>query len=111
MATAVEAPPIAGVVPSGHDNLWLLPAGPAVVDTAPVLAQLLPRLREYWDLVIVDSAPVLPVADTRLLVVNADAVLIIARRGRTTQAALAECLAVVRKASQAVVGVVLDNYR
>ncbi|HLI27342.1 MAG TPA: hypothetical protein VKZ60_09740 [Chloroflexota bacterium] len=111
VATAVEAPPIAGVVPSGHDNLWLLPAGPAVVDTAPVLAQLLPRLREYWDLVIVDSAPVLPVADTRLLVVNADAVLIIARRGRTTQAALAECLAVVRKASQAVVGVVLDNYR
>lgn len=107
----VEAPPIAGVTASGHDNLSLLLTGPAVADAAPALAQLLPRLREHWDVVIVDSAPILPVADTRLLVANADAVLVVARQGQTTQDALIDCLSRVRKAGAAVVGVVLNNPR
>ena len=68
------------VRPTSINNLWVIPAGEYDENALSVLAQprsrnLFDQLREQFDFVIVDSAPVLPVADTLLLGQHVDAAL------------------------------------
>lgn len=61
-------------------NLWIIPAGQCNHRVIAALAQghpieaLLNRLRGQFDIIIVDSCPILPVADTLLVAQHADAV-------------------------------------
>ncbi len=115
-ATAVEEQEaLPGIVPSGIPNLALLVAGPAVADPAALLgstasAQLVQELAERWDMVIFDTTPVLPVADTRALALAADVVLVIARSGTSSRTALAETLDILRQPGKARVEVVLNGF-
>jgi polysaccharide biosynthesis transport protein len=64
--------------PASLNNLWLIPAGKYDDFSLSVLAQprarnVFTQLREQFDFVIVDSAPLLPVADSLLLAQHADA--------------------------------------
>jgi capsular exopolysaccharide synthesis family protein len=66
--------------PTPSNNLWIIPAGHHDTHTLSVLSQpgaqgLFDHLREEFDFVVLDSAPVLPEADTLLLSQHADAVL------------------------------------
>ena len=66
--------------PTALNNLWVITAGTYNEHALSILAQprsrnLFDQLRERFDFVIVDSAPVLPVADTLLLSQHADAAL------------------------------------
>jgi capsular exopolysaccharide synthesis family protein len=75
-----EASLEAVVHPTANGSLALLPAGqcdePAVQALAREdLARLFARLKEQFDFVIVDSAPVLPVADTLLVAQHVDGVI------------------------------------
>ena len=70
------------VHPTGEPNLWLIPAGTCSHRVVSALAQghpldtLFNRLRGQFDFVIVDSCPVLPVADTLLVGQHVDGVII-----------------------------------
>ncbi len=66
--------------PTPTKDLWILTAGVQDDQTMPLLGQpdvrnLFNQLREQFDFIIVDSAPVLPVADTLLLTQLVDAAL------------------------------------
>ncbi len=66
--------------PTTVSNLWVIPAGHYDEYTLPMLAQprartLFDQLRKQFDFIILDSAPVLPVADTLVLCRHADATL------------------------------------
>src|SRR6185437_8805212 len=50
--------------------------------------RLLADLRARYDLVILDTAPVLPIADTRVLAPKADTVIFLARWRKTPQHAI-----------------------
>jgi capsular exopolysaccharide synthesis family protein len=67
------------VGPTG--GLWVIPAGQCDTLTMRALAQgglqpLLERIKPEYDMVIVDSAPILPVADSQLLARETDGVLL-----------------------------------
>lgn len=71
-----------------NTGLWLLPAGSAHGDPLDAiqstkLPPLLEQLAEWFDWIIIDSPPVLPLADTTVLARMADGILIVARRGIT----------------------------
>ena len=76
-------------------GLWLLPAGPRTTAAAnllysPRLPELLKAVRLDYDMVLIDTPPMLQIADARLLGRLADAVVLIIRAGKTTRdAALA----------------------
>jgi capsular exopolysaccharide synthesis family protein len=64
--------------PTATDNLWIIPAGRFDEQALSILAQsrariLFDQLREQFDFIVVDSAPVLLVADTLLLSQHVDA--------------------------------------
>lgn len=61
---------------------------PREVFGSPAMDRLLADLRERYDLVILDTAPVLPVADTRVLAPKADTVVFLARWRKTPQHAI-----------------------
>jgi capsular exopolysaccharide synthesis family protein len=68
------------VRPTPMSRLWTIPAGQWNDHAVQALAQrevqkLFDRLKEQYDFVVIDSSPVLPVADTLLLGQHADAVL------------------------------------
>jgi capsular exopolysaccharide synthesis family protein len=84
--------PVAEIAP----NLDYMPAGHNKEDIAELLTlskirHLIKELREQYDLIIVDSAPVNRVVDTILLAKHADAVLLVAHSGKTTVPAMRYC--------------------
>jgi len=67
-------------------GLWFLPAGrtpenPLDLMQAGRLPELLDRLAEFFDWTIIDTPPVVPVADTALWMKLADGVLVVIREG------------------------------
>ena len=74
---------------------------------SPALDHLLARLRAEFDLVILDTAPVLAVAETRVLASKVDAVVFLARWRRTPLGAIDNALGILQQSGAHVAGVAL----
>ena len=71
-------------------GLTLLPSGKLTDSVATLLhsqrlAEIITQLRRDFDLVLIDTPPVLPFADARIFGKLADAVILVVRSGRTTR--------------------------
>lgn len=102
--------------PSKAPGLAILPSGPIVTSPSELLGggrfgALLEELATKYDLVIIDSAPVLPVADTMSLVATTDAVLVVALVGRTAKEDVREAVDRLRGFQARVVGIVANGVR
>ena len=69
-------------------NLWILPAGSSPSNALELLhsgrlAKLMDQLSEWFDWIIIDSPPVLPLADTSVWMRFADGILLTTRQGTT----------------------------
>jgi capsular exopolysaccharide synthesis family protein len=69
-------------------GLWILPAGrapenPLELMQAGKLSPLMKQLSSWFDWIVIDSPPVLPLADTSVWVRVADGVLLVTRQGKT----------------------------
>lgn len=72
------------------NGLYLLPAGPACANVSSLLysdrvAELLQRVRREFDTILIDTPPVLMVADARVMGRVADAAILVIRAGQTTR--------------------------
>lgn len=99
----------------GKPNLSFLPAGPGSHRAAdligPRLATLLDEFSKEFDLVMLDSPPLLGFAECLQMAVAADGVLIVARAGQTKRRAVAEVVSVLRRLRANIVGVVLNQVK
>jgi capsular exopolysaccharide synthesis family protein len=97
----------------GRPNLSLLPAGLGSHRAAdligPRLATLLDEFAKEFDMVILDSPPLLGFAECLQMATAADGVLIISRAGETKRRAVAEVIAVLDRLRANIVGVVLNQ--
>lgn len=80
---------------------------PKDVFNSEAMDTLLTRLGQTFDLVILDTAPVLAVADTRILASKADTVVFLTRWRTTPQKAITNSLKLLNKAGAHVAGVAL----
>ena len=83
-----EPRPIEHIYRLEGPNLWFLPAGrppenPLELMQSGRLSQLLDQLSGWFDWIIIDSPPVLPLADTSVWARLADGILLITREGTT----------------------------
>jgi capsular exopolysaccharide synthesis family protein len=79
--------------PTGIDNLFLLPAGrtpldPGALLNSPRLLKVLDLLKAQADLIIIDSAPLLEVVETRAIANAVDGVVVVIYEGRSRGRAL-----------------------
>jgi succinoglycan biosynthesis transport protein ExoP len=75
----------------------------------PVIERLLGELRTHFDLVILDTAPVLPIADTRLLAHHADAVILLTRWRKTPRKAVEASLRLLASSGGFIAGIALTK--
>jgi len=87
------------------ENAW---SDPDVFRSPPMQA-LLTRLRAEFDLVLLDTPPVLAVSDTRVLAGTADAVLYLLRWGKTPEMAARNALEQLEQAGAFVPGIALTQ--
>ncbi len=99
--------------PTAFPDLWLLPAGRWDAAVARALAQ--PRLREVlddlrgrFDFVLLDSPPLLPVADTLLLGAKVDGVLVSVLQGVSQVRAVQQAAERLDAVGARLIGVVLN---
>lgn len=82
---------------------------PKEVFGSDAMDRLLTELRERFDTVILDTAPVLPVVDTRILARKADATIMLLRWRKTPRNAVTGALSLLETAGAKVTGVVLTQ--
>ncbi len=100
-----------GDVPEGMSVMLCgdVPLSPAELLDGPQARKLLAELGERFDLVILDSPPVLPVTDPLILARLADGVVVVARCQATTRASLLRALTTLRRSEANLLGVVLNE--
>jgi capsular exopolysaccharide synthesis family protein len=96
----------------GGPGLWLMPAGdppanPLELMQSGRLSQLMSQLSSMFDWIVVDSPPLLPLADTTVWARLTDGVLLVAREGKTEKKQLQRGLEAVK--NLALLGVVLNG--
>jgi capsular exopolysaccharide synthesis family protein len=102
------------LVPCADLNLWFLPAGRSVDNPvellgSPRLEQIMRDLTLLFDWVIVDSPPVLPLADTSVLNTVCGAALVVVRADRTPVSLAREAIDKIGR--ERVFGIVLNYVR
>lgn len=93
-------------------GFWFLPAGnhttnPLEILQSSKLTSLMERLGEWFDLVLIDSPPVLPLADTSLWTRAAEGIVLITRQGTTERRQLERGLEALD--SQKLLGVIMNS--
>jgi capsular exopolysaccharide synthesis family protein len=97
----------------GKPNLTLLPAGPGSHRAAdligPRLSPLLDEFARDYDLVIMDSPPLLGFAECLQIATAADGVLIVSLAGETKRKAVAAVVSVLKRLRVNIIGVILNQ--
>lgn len=97
----------------GRNDLHVLPSGfmppkPSELLGSQSMVALLGRLRERFDVVIVDSPPLLPFTDAAVVAASADGAVVVVRSGKTHQARVRTAVARIEAVGARLLGSVLN---
>ena len=94
-------------------NVWVLPAGQEAVDPlellkSPRMSKLLSEMSAAFDWLLIDSTPLLPIADAEVLSGIADGTIVVVRRDKSAKPELKQALA--RIAPSKMIGLLLNDF-
>jgi len=100
------------VIQSRNENLDILPAGkippnPSEMLSSTAMTKLVEKLKEKYDIVILDSAPLQAVTDAQILSTKADGTILVIRAQRTNKEAVIEAKNLLTKVGANIIGTVL----
>jgi capsular exopolysaccharide synthesis family protein len=100
----------------GRHDLWVLTSGSIPPNPSELLgsrnmAALLERQRTTFDLIIIDTPPLLPVTDAAVVAAYADGAVLVARAGKTPQQRVRMAAASLRAVDARLLGCVLNMQR
>jgi Mrp family chromosome partitioning ATPase/uncharacterized protein involved in exopolysaccharide biosynthesis len=98
----------------GLDNLNIIESGPIPPNpsellSSPALAAFLRDVREHYDIVLIDTPPVLPVTDSAIVAGQADGVILVYQAGKVGRLVLKRAKVHLESARAQVWGVVLND--
>ena len=82
---------------------------PAEVFDAPAIGRIVAEMKFYYDIIIVDCAPVIPVSDPMLLSHEVDGVLFVVKAGSTQRDVVLRARDILSSSTDRLLGVVLNN--
>lgn len=96
------------------DNLLLLPSGSLPESPAELLGSesmefVIEELKSYFDIVLFDGPPVLPVADALILGPQVDGLILVSEAGRTRKGDLRDAIEELHRTQSSILGVVLNR--
>lgn len=86
-----------------------IPPNPVELLDSEQMSDVLARLKERFDMVVIDSPPLIPVADPAALANRVDGVIIVARAGSTHRKRLGEAVKIVEHSGAKLLGVLLNG--
>lgn len=97
------------------EHLDVITAGKAVEQPTEVfdssaIHKLLEEVRFYYDLILVDCAPVLPVSDPMLLASEMDGVILVVKAGATQRDVVKRAVTLLNSSHTNFLGIVLNNF-
>ena len=106
--------PLKAVKETPEENLKVIPAGkmlhsPAHLFEGEVLSEIFEKIKFYYDIVIVDSAPVIPVSDPMLISSEVDGVILVLLAGRTPRHVAMRAKNILADADANILGAVVNN--
>jgi succinoglycan biosynthesis transport protein ExoP len=116
MLKSADLPWKRAVVASGIPNLVLLTSGalpknPSDLLSGDRLGDVLDEMKKSFDVIVVDTAPVLPVSDALLVAAQVDGVVLVAQSGRTRTDDLRQAANMLRRGMVRIVGVAINQER
>ncbi|MBW2042431.1 MAG: DUF4388 domain-containing protein [Deltaproteobacteria bacterium] len=102
------------IIDSGSENLSLLPSGPLPLKPSEILGSarmsfLLGFLKDRYDVLVIDSPPVLPTSDPLLLAPQADGVIFVVKAGLLDRKIIQKALENLGTTRANILGVVLNQ--
>jgi capsular exopolysaccharide synthesis family protein len=96
------------------EKLDLVTAGrvhpqPADVFDAVAIGRIIQELKFYYDLIVIDCAPVIPVSDPMLLAQEVDGVLFVVKAGETQRDIVQRATSILQSSTNKLLGVILNN--
>ncbi len=112
-AFLVEPDTVRSFVRRVSDRLFVLTSGPVPPNPSELLtskrmAIMLDKLAPQFDLVIIDSPPLLGLADASVWAMLTDGILLVARKGKTRRGVFGEAIAAARASKKPIVGVIIN---
>jgi capsular exopolysaccharide synthesis family protein len=115
-SAVISSEPLASYITSTEvPNLDLLLSGPVPPDPTALLhterfRQIMAELEGRYDVVILDSPPVLPVTDAMIIANHADGVVLVVKSDKTTREAMAMAWQELRQVNANILGSVLNDH-
>lgn len=102
------------VTVTAQDKLWVLPSGPIPPNPSELLGSkgmktLLEEAKDKYDVIILDTPPVLAVTDAQVIANLADGVVLVVSSGKTETVAAKKAKELLESANGKILGVVLNN--
>ncbi len=100
---------------SSEENLDIItsgagPANPAEILESMEMSNFLKLIRQKYEIIIIDSAPVIPVADTEILVKHIDASLLVVSAETTETDLMRKSVELLQNENSTFIGTVLNNF-
>lgn len=113
---AAELPLEEAIVHTGVSGLYVLPSGPIPSDPSSLveshkLKEIINKLKETYDMVIIDTPPVMAVNDAVTIGAITDGLLYIIESGRATFSMVDHVKELFTKANLNIIGVVLNKFK
>ena len=101
------------IQPTGTENLWAIPSGPLPPNPAALLEsarmkELISLLRRRFDLILLDSPPILAVADSVILATLADGVIFVVQSGTYPRDLVKKAQGQIEGTNGRILGVILN---
>lgn len=96
------------------EKLDLLTAGratpyPAEIFDAPAIGRVISEMKFYYDLIVMDCAPVIPVSDPMLMAQEVDGILFVVKAGATQRDIVQRATTILTSSTNKLLGVILNN--
>lgn len=109
------APQAMGQFATKVENLFMLPVGKSVPNPAEILGsrrmrEFLTQLREEFDVIVIDTPPVLAVSDAMLIASQTDAAVLVCSAKETKLPALEHAAEALRDVGAPIAGVVINRF-
>ena len=100
--------------PTKVENLFILTAGglppnPSELLGSELMSTLIDQLEQEWDMVLLDSPPIVAVTDASMISGEIDAVALVVKAGQTEHSAIDRALDTIRNVKAPLIGVILNG--
>ena len=105
---------LSSIIEVGIENLSVLPGGisppnPAELLGSERMAFLISFLKTHFDIIIIDTPPVLPASDAMILAPHADGIMLVIKSGHVKRELIGKAVDLLKKTKANLIGVVLNQ--